>query len=220
MCGRMNVTGPYVPTLLERLGTPIIPPQHRLNLAPGAYAQFVVEQDGNRQTIDGMWSMLIERKPSGEGFRPDPRYHTFNARSDALTIKPTWRKRYRTQRAIVPVSGFHEWKNGQCYQVEQEGQAIALAGLYEVWDFDGEVVPAFSVITLPPHPRFAHIHDKSIPLMLEPQDFDLWLDPSFTQVEAFGDLMQSRIRHPLCVTPIASPATLEVTGPTERIEAD
>lgn len=220
MCGRFNVTDdPYVQTLMEGLGMPLYPKPRR-NIAPGAPGEFVVERDGQRQLVEGIWSLLVKQKPDGSGFRPDPEFKTFNARSDRLTSSPLWRRRYPNKRAIVPASGFHEWVGKQCYQVSQEGQALALGALYEFWDFDSEVVPSFTIITVPPNPRFAHIHDKSLPLMLERRDFDAWLDPDFHQVEAFADLMQSRLRHPLCVTPVASPATLEPVGPVEVIEAD
>ena len=82
-------------------------------------------------------------------------------------------------RAIIPANGFHEWTgpkgHKQCHNITATGTAIAFAGLYELWGFQDEVVPSFTIITLPAHPRFSHIHDKSIPLMLRREDFDLWL---------------------------------------------
>jgi putative SOS response-associated peptidase YedK len=64
--------------------------------------------------------------------------------------------------------------------VPQASGAVALGGLYEIWRFGDELVPGFSVIRLPPHLKFAHIHAKSLPLMLEPEDFDAWLDLAVT----------------------------------------
>lgn len=56
---------------------------------------------------------------------------------------------------------------------QQEGDGAQLplfgAGHSRVSQFR-EWLPAFAVFTLPPHPRFSHIHDKSLPLMLEPRD--------------------------------------------------
>ncbi len=174
--------------------------------------QFVIESKGTRQLVDGYWSLLIEPRPEGKpGFRPNPKFKTFNARSDRLQESPLWRGRFRNNRAIIPVSGFHEWVGKQCFQIEQPDRALALGGLYDYWQFGDEIVPAFTIITLPPHPKLAHIHDKSIPLMLEPEDYDTWLDPAYTQVDGFWSLMQPVLHHPLRVTPILSPATLAVT---------
>jgi len=220
MCGRYNVSdAPSTLRLMAKLKAP--PPEPRKNVAPGAKGQFVVETlDGERQLLDGYWSLLIEPKPSGLGYRPNPKLHTFNARSDRLTSSPLWRERFRDKRVIIPVDGFHEWRGKQCYQITQPRRALALGGLYDTWIFGDEQVSAFSIITLPPHPKFAHIHDKSLPLMLDPEDFDLWLDPKFSQVDAFHNLLQSFLRHPLNVTPVDSAATLRPIGMTELIPKD
>ena len=51
----------------------------------------------------------IAPRPEGHGYRPNPKFHTFNARSDRLTSSPLWKKVYPSHRCIVPVSAFHEW---------------------------------------------------------------------------------------------------------------
>lgn len=220
MCGRYNVSDtPEIRSLMRELRVSRVP-ESRRNVAPGALGQFVVEREGVRDLLEGYWSLLIEPRLDGRpGFRPNPKFKTFNSRCDRLTASPLWRGRVRHQRAILPVSGYHEWVGKQCYQITAQGSALALGGLYELWEFGGEVVPAFSVITLPEHPRLAHIHN-TLPLMLEPQDFDAWLDPEFTQIEAFQDLMRPVLRHALCVQPIASPVTLEAVGEQEQIVSD
>ncbi|WP_241264690.1 SOS response-associated peptidase family protein [Marinobacter daepoensis] len=107
-----------------------------------------------------------------------------------MGTSPLWKKRFHSQRAIIPASGFHEWTgekgHKQCYNIHPADSAIAFAGLYELWDFQEELLPSFTIITLPPHPRFSHIHPKSIPLMLNPEDFDMWLDPSLTNTDPLG----------------------------------
>lgn len=224
MCGRFNVIDdPLVHELMERLGLRSYP-ETRRNVAPGGKGQIVLQNQSGRILEDAYWSLMIEPKPDGSGYRPSPKYSTFNARATGLAKSPLWRKRFYSQRAIVPVSGFHEWvgEKGrkQCFNITGQSQALALAGLYEYWEFGGETVPSFTVITLPPHPRFQHIHPKSIPLMLKPQDFDAWLDPEFNDVEAFQDLLHSQIRVPLKVVPVDSPASLEPSGEPEMIGAD
>lgn len=220
MCGRYNISDTAETRLLMKALRVSHIPESRRNVAPGALGQFVIEREGERELLDGYWSLLIEPRPDGRpGYRPNPKFKTFNARCDRLTTSPLWRGRIRHKRAILPVTGYHEWVGKQCYQIMQQGRAIALAGLYDLWEFEGVVVPAFSVITLPEHPRMAHIHN-TLPMMLEPKDFDAWLDPGFTQVEAFHDLMQPVLHHALRVMPVTSPVTLIPSGVTELIEAD
>lgn len=91
--------------------------------------------------------------------------------------------------------------------------------MYDLWQFGDEIVPAFTVITLGAHPRSAQIHDR-LPLMLEPKDFDSWLDPDMTQAEAFQDLMQPVLHQAIRAVPVVSPMTLEPSGPELVIAAD
>jgi len=225
MCGRYNlIDDPLVQELLEILGVPIHA-QSRLNIAPGAKSQIVYETSQGRTLKDGIWSLLIERKPDGTGYRPSPKYSTFNARSGSLGTSPLWKKRFHSQRAIIPASGFHEWTgekgHKQCYNIHPTNSAIAFAGLYELWDFDGEVVPSYTIITLPSHSRFSHIHPKSIPLMLIPEDFDMWLDPHLTNTDPLQHLLKTQIRRPILVAPIRSPDDLAPTEvEVEEITAD
>ena len=167
MCGRYNVTdSPEVQALMEQLGLPGVAPRPQHNVPPGGIGEFVIEAEDDRYLLQGIWSLLIEPNPNGYGFRPNPKFHTFNARSDRLTSSPLWKKVYPTKRCIIPVSAFHEWKGKQVYNIHPQNEATALAGLWQSWRFGEEQVNSFTVITLPPHPSFSHIHPKSIPLML------------------------------------------------------
>lgn len=224
MCGRYNVIdAPAVGELMDQLGLPLMP-DTRLDIAPGARGQIVYESGQGRTLVDALWSLLIEPHPNGSGYRPSPRYSTFNARADSLERSPLWRKRVHRQRAVIPATGFHEWTgpkgHKQCHNITPVDGAIAFAGLYELWDFSGDIVPAFTIITLPPHPRFSHIHAKSLPLMLRPADFDPWLDPDLVTTEPLRPLFESRIRAPLRVTPVRSPRDLTAIGDDEIIAAD
>lgn len=221
MCGRYNVTdSPEVRVLMDQLKLPGTVPTPQLNVPPGGVGEFVIEAVGNRRLLRGIWSLLIEPRATGNSYRPNPKFQTFNARSDRLISSPLWKKAYPSKRCILPVSAFHEWKGKQVYNIHPENEAAALAGLWQSWKFADETVNSFTVITLPPHPRFSHIHPKSIPLMLRPDDFDLWLDPEFHQVDAFQKLMKTHIPAPLVCEPVSNPNDLRRTGEVEILEAD
>lgn len=220
MCGRMNVTDhPGIQELMDDLGIPYLP-KPKLNIAPGNYAEFVIDTGEDRELVNGMWSYLIEEKPKGEGFRPHHRYTTFNAQSRKLEDSRLWHDAYLNHRCIVPVSGFHEWNHGVCYNVTPANkQAIALGGLYKINYFNEQPVPSFCVITLPPQPQFEHIHKKSFPLILTPDQFDQWLDPDNKQIEMFDPLLEAGIPYRIEVTPVVSPDNLNAIGEGEVIEA-
>jgi len=224
MCGRYNILDDtFVRELMESLQLPLFP-EPRRNIAPGGHGQIVYQDHQGRHLEDAVWSLLIEPKPTGEGVRPNPKWQTFNAQSRRLNQSPLWKSRYRHKRAIIPASGFHEWVptggHKQVVNIRPKQGAIAFAGLYDHWEFEGVPYTSFTMITLPPHPRFAHIHPKSIPLMLKPQDFDLWLDPDFQQLDAFADLMQPHIAVDLEVVAVDSPKTLVPIAEPESIPAD
>ncbi|HKK55817.1 SOS response-associated peptidase [Marinobacter sp.] len=221
MCGRYNVTDSReIHALMKSLGLPGTTPTPQRNVPPGGTGEFVIEAADDRYLLPGIWSLLIEPRPEGHDYRPNPKFHTFNARSDRLTSSPLWKKVYPSKRCIVPVSAFHEWRGKQVYNIHPENEATALAGLWQSWHFGDEQVNSFTVITLPPHPRFSHIHPKSIPLMLRPQDFDLWLDPGFHQVEAFQSLLKTHIPAPLVCQPVRNTHRLEPVGEAEVLAAD
>lgn len=221
MCGRYNVIdSPDVQALMYSIGMDKVVPRTRVNVPPGGTGEFVIEADGSRHLVEGIWSLLVDPNPSGSGYRPNPKFKTFNARSDRLTSSPLWKRVYPKQRCIVPMSAFHEWRGGQVFNIHPQGEAIAMAGLWQRYRIGDDEVLSFTTITLPPHPRFSHIHDKSIPLMLRPVDFDAWLDPDFHQVDAFQGLMRTHIPVPLVCQPVRSPTDLEPVGEAELIEAD
>ena len=126
MCGRYNVTdSPEIRALMERLKLPGTVPIPTLNVPPGGSGEFVVEAAGDRHLLTGIWSLLIESRPTGTGYRPNPKFQTFNARSDRLTSSPLWKKAYPSKRCIMPVSAFHEWKGKQVYNIHPENEAAA-----------------------------------------------------------------------------------------------
>ena len=221
MCGRYNVTdSPEIRALMEQLGLPGITPRFQNNVPPGGMGEFVIEAADDRYLLPGIWSLLIKPRPEGHGYRSNPKFHTFNARSDRLASSPLWKKVYPSKRCIVPVCAFHEWQDKQLYNIHPLDEATALAGLWQSWHSGEEQVNSFTVITLPLHPRFSHIHPKSIPLMLRPKDFDLWLDPGFHQVEAFQSLMKTHIPASLVCEPVRSTKNLERIGSAEILPAD
>lgn len=224
MCGRYDLDDrPDGRSLLGTLGVTgdLI---ERFNIAPGGIGQIVYETAAGRVLEEAYWSLLIEPKPDGGGYRPSPKYSTFNAQSRRLTASPLWRGRYPRQRAIIPATAFYEWTGEKghktCHRVSSAEGMIAFGGLYECWEFGEDLVTSFTIITLPPHPRFLHIHEKSFPLILTGPDFDLWLDPNFHDVNAFNNLMATHIPSDIEVASVKAPGKLLPIGTPEIIHAD
>lgn len=106
--------------------------------------------------------------------------HTFNARVETLAEKPAFRDAFRHRRCLVPASHWVEWTGPKGHRTPiaiQPAEGIgAFAGLWESWQpADGEPRRTFTVVTCPPVPAIADVHDR-MPLLLAPQDWLRWLD--------------------------------------------
>jgi putative SOS response-associated peptidase YedK len=118
-----------------------------------------------------------------------------NARSETAATLPAFRDAMKSRRCIVPADGFYEWRRtgGQkqpfCFEVN-DGELFAFAGLWERWKKpDGEWVKSFSILTTAPNAVTSTVHDR-MPVILDRADYDLWLDPTMTNVEAATDMLK------------------------------
>jgi putative SOS response-associated peptidase YedK len=105
-----------------------------------------------------------------------------NARSETAATKPAFRCALKLRRCLIPADGFYEWKrNGKekqpyCFEVN-DGQLFAFAGIWERWkDPGGQTLETCSILTTTPNAVTAAVHDR-MPVILEPDNYDLWLDP-------------------------------------------
>ncbi|MET3661323.1 SOS response-associated peptidase [Aquamicrobium ahrensii] len=106
----------------------------------------------------------------------------FNARSEEAAAKPSFRTAMRHRRALVPASGFYEWRQsgpakGQAYWIRpRHGGLVAFAGLMETWsEPGGSEMDTGALLTTAANPAIAHIHHR-MPVVIEEKDFARWLD--------------------------------------------
>jgi putative SOS response-associated peptidase YedK len=58
-----------------------------------------------------------------------------------------------------------------------DNSLFAFAGLWERWRApDNHVIETCTILTTKPNPLVADVHDR-MPVLLRPEDYDLWLDP-------------------------------------------
>ena len=66
---------------------------------------------------------------------------------------------------------------------------FAFAGLCDRWkDASGQVVESCSILTTAPNALLADMHDR-MPVILSPDNYDSWLDPGLTRVDAVTELL-------------------------------
>jgi putative SOS response-associated peptidase YedK len=118
-----------------------------------------------------------------------------NARSETTATMPSFRDPMKSRRCLVPADGFYEWQKATaakqpfCFEVN-DGELFAFAGIWDRWkDPSGQWVKSCSILTTTPNAVTSPIHDR-MPVILNPSDYDLWLDPGMTNVEAVCDLLK------------------------------
>lgn len=105
-----------------------------------------------------------------------------NARSETVHEKPSFRAAFKRRRCIVPADGFYEWQKTPegkqpMYIHAQDGKPLSLAGLWEMWhSADGSILNSCTLLTTTPNSLMAPIHNR-MPVILEPEDYDTWLNP-------------------------------------------
>jgi putative SOS response-associated peptidase YedK len=118
-----------------------------------------------------------------------------NARSETAATNPVFRDALKSRRCLIPADGFYEWrrtgktKQPFCFEVNN-GELFAFAGLWDRWkDATGQWVKSCSILTTTPNAVTSAIHDR-MPVILDRSNYDLWLDPGMTNVDAVGDLLK------------------------------
>jgi putative SOS response-associated peptidase YedK len=126
-----------------------------------------------------------------------------NARAESIASRPAYRAALDRRRCLIPADAFYEWQrrtrpDGRVtgklpYAIRRQDRApMAMAGLWEVWrnpdDPDAEPLQSCVIVTTAANQLLAPIHDR-MPVVLAPEDWDLWLDPETDPARARGLLV-------------------------------
>jgi putative SOS response-associated peptidase YedK len=120
---------------------------------------------------------------------------TINAKSETAAEKPTFRDPLRLRRCLIPADAFYEWKrNGAskqpyCFEVNNGG-LFAFAGLWDGWkDRSGQWIETCTILTTSPNAVTSTVHDR-MPVILDRESYNLWLDPGMTNVQVISELLK------------------------------
>jgi putative SOS response-associated peptidase YedK len=119
-----------------------------------------------------------------------------NAVAETAAEKPVFREAIRKRRCLIPANGFYEWKkigakDKQAYNIGMADDSVfAFAGLWERWKNPaGGVIVSCTILTTEANPLLQEIHDR-MPVILRPEDYDLWLDPGVTAPDRVADMLK------------------------------
>jgi putative SOS response-associated peptidase YedK len=120
---------------------------------------------------------------------------TINARSETAAEKPAFRDPIRFRRCLIPADGFYEWKRTGtskqpfCFEVKK-GELFAFAGLWDGWkNTEGQWIKTCSILTTTPNAVTSAVHDR-MPVILDPDTYDLWLDPGMQNAAVVSELLK------------------------------
>jgi len=123
------------------------------------------------------------------------RTKTFNARSETLFEKPSFRHAIKKNRCLILVDGFFEWrllkgKNYPYFIYMRDMDPFALAGIWDVWHSKEEEIDrtTFSVITTKANPLLEKIHNKKkrMPAILKRDVERQWLASDIDKHEIYS----------------------------------
>jgi putative SOS response-associated peptidase YedK len=161
-----------------------------------------------------------------------------NARMETVHEKPAFRTAFLKRRCLLPADGFYEWQQvpaagkakarKQPYFISTEdGQAMALAGLYEFWrdpkaaDDSAAWWATCTIITTEATDAAGRIHPR-MPLAVAPGHQDAWLDPTHQDPDRLRALLHPPAGGRLDVRPVSTAVNdVRHNGPQllERVEA-
>jgi len=188
VCGRfVQASSPAL--LLAQFGaievvTDLADPDY--NVTPRREVTVVLNTVEGERVIDRLRWGLVPRwaKDKAIGDR------LINARSETVKEKPSFKSAYASRRCIIPVDGFYEWRAIDGQRTKQPvfihantGQPIAVAGIWESWrdpaDGNDAIAPlrTCAILTTEANAMIEPIHNR-MPVILDEQDWDAWLDAS------------------------------------------
>lgn len=187
MCGRFALYSAY-PKLARKVGATVVEgsPTPRYNVAPGTWIVGICQEAHDRPPEQfQLWWGYRPGWAKGKASQP------INARVETVATSGFFKGSYQKRRCIVPADGWYEWikttdPKTPHYLTRIDREPIAFAGIY------AERADGFlgcAIITGPAQGSAAEVHDR-MPLILNDESLQAWLDPDLTDRETIRGVTQ------------------------------
>jgi len=195
MCGRFTLIDPEQALTVQfnLPGTPGLKPRYNIAPTQPVVAVRLAPDGGDREATLLTWGLVpFWARDPAIGAR------MINARAETVAEKPAFRAAFRRRRCLIVADGFYEWQkpaggrgSKQPYYVRlREGRPFAFAGLWEHWEgTDGSAIESCTLLTTEPNDLLQAVHNR-MPVILSPQDYDLWLDTTVQGSDPLGPLLR------------------------------
>ena len=207
MCGRFTLatSNESFSELFESLEVPALPP--RYNIAPTQKVLCVRQSEkGDLETANLKWGLFPSwARQATFGAR------MINARSETAATKPAFRAAFKRRRCLVLADGFYEWQKigtgKQPYYIQVNKKLFCMAGLWESWRDKSEDDPvpleSCTVLTTAANEFMQPLHDR-MPVILDPDQFDLWLDREFEEPLLLEEMLKPYANEAMSAFPVST----------------
>ncbi len=183
MCGRFAVTLP--PEAMAGLfgSKDIIEYQKSFNVAPTRQIPMcAIGKAKDRRIIKARWGLV---PPFLEKLDGPP---LFNARSETIIEKPSFKQAFAKRRCLIPSDGYYEWQNQDGKKTpffihRSDNEPCVFAGIWEMKRDENSpngILLSCAIITTEAQGELKEMHHRQ-PVVLEKSEFANWLDESATQ---------------------------------------
>jgi putative SOS response-associated peptidase YedK len=169
------------------------------NVAPTTTITTVVrrhdepDDEPTRRVRTMRWGLIPPWAKAGSDGAPDWKGPLLiNARAEKVTTSPAFRSSAKSQRCLVPMDGYYEWRANPdsglgkkarktpFFLHRADGELLFMAGLWSAWkdprSRSDSPLLSCTIITTDAVGELAEIHDR-MPLIVPERDWDRWLDP-------------------------------------------
>lgn len=223
MCGRysQSQSAQIIAQAFQVDNVPTLKP--RYNIAPTQSVPTVLQTSAstNRQFKMLHWGLIPSwAKDQKMGAR------LINARAETVAEKPAFRSAFKHRRCLVLADGFYEWQQQEDKKQKQpfyirlsDRYPFAFAGLWEHWeDATGEEIESCTLLTTEPNELMCPIHNR-MPVILDPKDYDLWLDSEVKKSELLEPLLRPYPSEEMTAYPVSKAVNKPSNDSTECIES-
>lgn len=192
----------------------------RWNIPPTSPILTVLAGGDARAASMMRWGLTPSRGRSGKSA---PRL-LFNARSETIDQRPIFRNAFASRRCLVPANGFYEWQPGPGraktpqWVSHQQGGPVAFAGIWYGTQPHDDSEATCVIITTEANELLAPIHHR-MPVILQPEQFDLWLSDQ-AEPDALLPLLMSRDWPEMSVRAVSSAVNRVANDGPHLIDAD
>ncbi|MEA3250590.1 MAG: SOS response-associated peptidase [Pseudomonadota bacterium] len=186
MCGRFVLFSAY-PKLARKVGVfsaAELPP--RYNIPPGTWITAIRRTAHDEPPIQAdLWWGYKPAWAKGKASQP------INARVETVATSGYFKNAFQKRRCIIPADGWFEWLKTTTpktphYLTRTDREPIAFAGICTERD-DGSL--GCVIITEPARGSAQDVHDR-MPLILDDDSLEPWLDPDLTERETIRNVVK------------------------------